>query len=995
MEVQSSNQISSNRRSARWKIKDLCYDSIYHLSEQSDPAQLMRNYSNIERKVETDYGAFRNYIQNAFETADKKEGVCARFKRVDKNKEYFLNNKWYSFTVITKIINGKYESDQNKIDVLKEFGMIISDVKVDSVLINNLEIEFCEKNNEYFFKIDQSDFQIIINRDPNIRVVLNKWVPSSVDYNGRNLNVFNNKIWIEELKDYQCQDTTYDFITYPLSRADNNQAKNRITLELEDDDKSELSVYDVFFNEDVESIYIQNNKKQTFDVKEKVKEYGQIVIHTDKPELFDNEGNIYVSTNKHQLRCQKNAIDILVNRPSEFHRPLLLLSDDIEKSNLHSFKSHRLIDNQHFKVLTKESLKGNSIQREFVSKAMSTPDMMILEGPPGSGKTTAILEFIYQVLKEGKKILLCASTHVAIDNVLEKIIKHPDNESILKYINPVRIGEENNVYVPEVQKYCYENIMRGVEESYRSIIEDSFNLVCGTTIGILRYPRFKEALDRDNDAQSIEPIYDYMIIDEASKTTFNEFLVPAIFAKKWVIVGDIKQLAPYVERNDLTPTLITSKALKDKEDRRAIYFLSMLENQKDRMMNFVFVMSNSSIRYLDSFVDVKDKEKLIAITSDKLKNIFSITKNEIEYMSYELVALSSNNHIIIAEESLLKMALNYLSPNYKVIGENNNLTKFNYFEEYKVLHHRIENYSNQKVVYDIFDTYSKNLEDEIIWRLIRMYELTNNDPKKKIGYEKFINNIQNFLPRDMKKDYEETISMLEEIALPSIIMLLQNGIKKRSVNPKKTILNSGLSDEDKENRFITLEYQYRMHPDISRIPRKYVYDDRALKDDIRTYPSFAYINDKARFEIRNVVCENIERNKNELEAKAIIEEMDQYLQSNPAKGVKIAILTFYNGQVFYLRQLLQKYFGSISKYSFKKNGIEVSLNTVDKFQGQEADVVYLSMVQNYRVGFLDSVNRMNVAITRAKDKLIIFGNKKFFQDQVESELLRNIFKEVN
>jgi len=995
VEQQNAKQYDSNKRPARWKIKDLCYDSVYHLNEQSDTAQLMRNYMNIERKVETDYGAFKNYIQNAYDTADKKESVCARFKRVDKNKEYFLNNKWFSFTVTTKIINGKYESDQTKIDTLKEYGMTVNDIRVDSVWINNSEIKVIKESNKFFFKFEQTDFQILINKDSNIKIVLNQWVSSSVDYDGKTINVINNKVWIEEFKDNQCEDSTHAFITYSLNKADNNQAKNRVTLELEDDDKSELSVYDVFFNEDVESIYLEGNKKQTFDVKDKVKEYGHLVIQTDKPELFKNEGKIYVSTNRYQLRCQKNAIDILVNRPSEFHRPLLLLSDDIEKSYLDSFKSYKLIDNQAFKVLTKDSLKGNSIQREFVSKALSTPDMMILEGPPGSGKTTAILEFIYQVLKEGKKILLCASTHVAIDNVLEKIIKHPDNENILKYINPIRIGDENNVYVPEVQKYCYENVMRGVEEKYRLIVEDSFNLVCGTTIGILRYPKFKEALDRDNDAQSIEPMFDYMIIDEASKTTFNEFLVPAIFAKKWVIVGDVKQLAPYVERNDLTPTLITSKPLNSKENRRAIYFLTMLENQKDQMKNYVFIMSNSSIRYIDSFIDDKDKEGLIAITNKKLNNIFSITQDEIEHKSFELAALSSNNHIIIAEESLLKTSLNYLSTNYKVIGDNNNMTSINYFEDYKILHHRIDNYSKQKAVYDLFDSYSKNLEDEIIWRLIRMYELTNNDPKKKIAYEKYINNITKYLPLEMKKDYEETIAMLEEISLPSIIMLLQNGIKKRSTNPKKTILNSGLTEENKQNRFLTLEYQYRMHGDISRIPRKFIYDDRALKDDTRTYASFQYINNKPRFEIRNVVCENIERNKNEEEANAIVQELDLYFKNSPNKGTKIAILTFYNGQVYYLRQLLQKYFSSNSKYSFKKNGIEVSLNTVDKFQGQEADIVYLSMVQNYRVGFLDSVNRMNVAITRAKDKLIIFGNKKFFQDQNYSELLKNIFKEVN
>jgi len=49
---------------------------------------------------------------------------------------------------------------------------------------------------------------------------------------------------------------------------------------------------------------------------------------------------------------------------------------------------------------------------------MSTPNFMFLEGPPGSGKTTAISELIYQLLIRNKRVLLVASTHVAVDNDL-------------------------------------------------------------------------------------------------------------------------------------------------------------------------------------------------------------------------------------------------------------------------------------------------------------------------------------------------------------------------------------------------------------------------------------------------------------------------------------------------------------------------------------------------------------------------------------------------
>ncbi|MDY0139908.1 MAG: AAA domain-containing protein, partial [Candidatus Izemoplasmatales bacterium] len=63
------------------------------------------------------------------------------------------------------------------------------------------------------------------------------------------------------------------------------------------------------------------------------------------------------------------------------------------------------------------------------------------------------------------------------------------------------------------------------------------------------------------------------------------------------------------------------------------------------------------------------------------------------------------------------------------------------------------------------------------------------------------------------------------------------------------------------------------------------------------------------------------------------------------------------------------------------------------FQGQEADIVFLSMVQNSRVGFMDSINRVNVAVTRAKEKLILVGDKKYFAStQNESMLLKYLFK---
>ncbi len=79
-------------------------------------------------------------------------------------------------------------------------------------------------------------------------------------------------------------------------------------------------------------------------------------------------------------------------------------------------------------------------QRDFVRRALATTDIALLQGPPGSGKTTAICELVLQAIKRGERVLMCATTHVAIDNALEKLYdKRPE------MLEAVRIGIEDRV----------------------------------------------------------------------------------------------------------------------------------------------------------------------------------------------------------------------------------------------------------------------------------------------------------------------------------------------------------------------------------------------------------------------------------------------------------------------------------------------------------------------------------------------------------------------
>ena len=77
-------------------------------------------------------------------------------------------------------------------------------------------------------------------------------------------------------------------------------------------------------------------------------------------------------------------------------------------------------------MLRDSDFPGVQNQRNFVETAITTPDFAILEGPPGSGKKHTICEIILQTIKRNMRILLCASTHVAVDNILEYLVNEED-----------------------------------------------------------------------------------------------------------------------------------------------------------------------------------------------------------------------------------------------------------------------------------------------------------------------------------------------------------------------------------------------------------------------------------------------------------------------------------------------------------------------------------------------------------------------------------------
>ncbi len=147
-----------------------------------------------------------------------------------------------------------------------------------------------------------------------------------------------------------------------------------------------------------------------------------------------------------QIGKQIGAIHFLANPKSRVHLlKLTSLLGRIDSTRFDDFNWKDNIPEIFDKMLTAR-------QVEAVSKALNTPDICLIQGPPGTGKTRVISEIVQQASRKRWKTLLAAPTHVAVDNVLERI-GHNDSISPIRCANKDKLAD-----LPEhIQQFTFQN----------------------------------------------------------------------------------------------------------------------------------------------------------------------------------------------------------------------------------------------------------------------------------------------------------------------------------------------------------------------------------------------------------------------------------------------------------------------------------------------------------------------------------------------------------
>lgn len=257
----------------------------------------------------------------------------------------------------------------------------------------------------------------------------------------------------------------------------------------------------------------------------------------------------------------------------------------------------------------------NDSQKEAIRYALASKDIVLIHGPPGTGKTHTLIELILQLVQRKQRVLVCGPSNISVDNIVERLAP--------KKIPVVRIGHPARL-LPSVLEHSLEVLTHtsdaaGIVKDVRNEINQKQASIRKTRTGRERraiYDDLKELRRefRERESKCVDNLvrgsnvvlstlhgagghqlknskFDVVIIDEASQALEAQCWIPLLNASKVILAGDHLQLPPTVkssiEKSKDSPTgkkKDTEETNLSHDEKEIVNNISLEKTMFDRLL---------------------------------------------------------------------------------------------------------------------------------------------------------------------------------------------------------------------------------------------------------------------------------------------------------------------------------------------------------------------------------------------------------------------------
>ena len=598
-------------------------------------------------------------------------------------------------------------------------------------------------------------------------------------------------------------------------------------------------------------------------------------------------------------------------------------------------------------------------KREAIKTALGSEDFLLVQGPPGTGKTTFIAELVAQELRRNPstRILLTAQTHVAVDHALAGVARHNPDAQIVRIGRLDQMSEE----------------VEGLSVSAR--LEEARSHVAEASRQFLR--EFAQTLGLDIDAADTESLVAELAVRSERLTQLRSRLSHRRNERKILsqqieeqssIVPEVLDVAAAVER------ALSGASASDVADASRLY------------VELGVKLAGS----LESGGSLGDKLIEVQTLLDELsRQLAEEQQVEVRLRSEASAALGleagASTESILAKAADRRAAVD--DPTYNRLSE----IAADWTERYGIGHEfnavviagadvvgatcvgltGLRGADSVDFDLCIVDEASKATATEVLVPVVqsRRWILVGDDRQLPPFVEEALN----------KRDILEQFELTRAEVAQTLFSVLAEGLPASAV--------------------VQLSHQHRMHPGIGGLISHCFYNDsltsaeRGVDERIKLALGVpvTWVDTSRKDDRHEVASGKSYLNRLELQVARQLLERLNLAAAKDGTTLRVALLTGYDPQ---RRELV----GMVASNEPSLANLEIHVANVDAYQGQEADVAVFCVTRsNDRgdLGFLRQAQRVNVALSRARDALVLIGDASFVRSATSTsnplaEVLRYI-----